>query len=896
MIAGGLKTRMTVAVTVLVAGMLLLSGIAGISYVHRQLRDAISRQQAAMLVSLAGQIDGDIDQLCDEIAEIAEEISPALLRDGAAARRFLDVRGRSESRYDNGMLLLSSQGRLIAATGNASGRVGDVLSTRPYFRAVMASGRPCVSEPYVSVVTHHPVVMFAAPVKAPDGTVAGVFGGSIDLLNDNAIGMIGRLAIGRGGYLSLYTAAGAVVMHPDRNLVLKAVPPPPPGSLMARALATGSGSGERVNQLGVPVLSSFRRLPSTNWVLAANYPLAEAYAPVAFLRWYLCVALVAVLAGSIFLVRFLMTRLTAPLARFTRHVAELPHRQGADRFMEVLTGDEIGTLTRAFNGMVEELDVQQEELHKLSCAVEQSPASIVITDTNGIIEYVNPKFTRLTGFAREEAIGQNPRVLKSGELPPEVYREMWRTITAGGEWQGEFHNRKKDGELFWEFARISPVTDAAGTITHFLAIKEDITERKRAEEALRTERQRLYTLLDGIPGFVCLLASDYTIRFANRRFREQFGEIVGGFCYQILHGREEPCGVCPSLSVFETQEPVTWELTDPANRTFQVYDYPFTDMDGTPLVLEMGIDFTELKRTERELRKSRAELLVNHEQMKDLIRKVEAKNRELEDTNAELKATQMQMLQKEKMASIGQLAAGVAHEINNPIGFVASNLGTLEKYVRRLVEYIDLLETGGVPSEALAEKRQGLKIGYIATDSLQLIAESRDGTDRVRKIVADLKSFSRVDEAEYKVAQINDCLESTLNIVWNELKYKATVHREYGELPPVKCYPQQLNQVFMNLLVNAAHAIEKQGEITVTSWEADGCVHVAVKDSGCGIPPEVQQRIFEPFFTTKDVGAGTGLGLSISYDIVKKHGGEIRVESEPGTGTTFTVRLPAVGE
>ena len=177
-------------------------------------------------------------------------------------------------------------------------------------------------------------------------------------------------------------------------------------------------------------------------------------------------------------------------------------------------------------------------------------------------------------------------------------------------------------------------------------------------------------------------------------------------------------------------------------------------------------------------------------------------------------------------------------------------------------------------------------------DGNELIKESLEGAERVRTIVQNLKSFSRVDESECKSADINECLESTINIVWNELKYKANLVRELGEIPMTRCYPQQINQVFMNLLVNASQAIEKQGEIRVKTWHDATSVYASVSDNGCGIPESVRTRIFEPFFTTKEVGKGTGLGLSITYEIIKKHNGDIYVESEPGNGTTLTIRLP----
>ena len=279
-------------------------------------------------------------------------------------------------------------------------------------------------------------------------------------------------------------------------------------------------------------------------------------------------------------------------------------------------------------------------------------------------------------------------------------------------------------------------------------------------------------------------------------------------------------------------------------------------------------------------------------------------NEDLQKAYAELQQRQAQVFQQEKMASIGQLAAGVAHEINNPLGFISSNLTTLNKYVDRLAGFIgagDQVLTGisDIDSSAvtsLKETRKKLKIDYIMEDARQLIAENQDGVGRVRRIVQDLKSFSRVDQAEQALTNLNEALETTINIAWNEIKYIASLNREFGDIPEILCFPQQLNQVFLNLLVNAAHALgDRQGNITVRTWSNSDHIFVSVADNGCGMPEEIRQRIFEPFFTTKEAGKGTGLGLSISYDIIRKHDGEITVDSEVGKGTTFTVKLPVKG-
>jgi PAS domain S-box-containing protein len=266
---------------------------------------------------------------------------------------------------------------------------------------------------------------------------------------------------------------------------------------------------------------------------------------------------------------------------------------------------------------------------------------------------------------------------------------------------------------------------------------------------------------------------------------------------------------------------------------------------------------------------------------------------------------EQQLRQADKMASIGQLAAGVAHEINNPIGFVKSNLNSLEEYVQGLNELLTAHETlaamvqaGAGPDAlgaqltAVAGVRESVGYAAIATDLRPLLEETKEGIERVRGIVQNLKEFSHVESAEAKYADVNRCLQSTLKIVWNELKYKAEVAEDYGPVPEVRCFAQEINQVFVNLLVNAGQAITDRGAIRIRTFEQDGQVAVEIGDTGCGIQPEHLSRIFEPFYTTKEVGTGTGLGLSISYGIIQKHHGRIEVESTVGQGTTFRVWLP----
>jgi PAS domain S-box-containing protein len=679
---------------------------------------------------------------------------------------------------------------------------------------------------------------------------------------------------------------------------------------------------------------------------------------------------------------------------------------------------ELGGIVGAFIDITEKLQLD-EQIRKMSRAVEQSPATIVITDVHGDIEYVNPKFTETSGYAAAEAIGQNPRVLKSGEMSKDGYDELWAAISSGREWRGELHNRRKDGTLYWEFASISPLTDKQGKIAGYLAIKEDISERKKVAEALSASEKRLNHIVSAAQDAIIMLDPDGLISMWNDSAVRIFGytaqEVVGKNFHRLLAPERYHKDHFPAFEQFGK--------TGEGAAVGQLLELFALRSNGEEFPVELALskvqindrwhaigvirDITSRKKSEESLTIARMQLEANHAKLEQLFTEVAHAKREWEDTldhlrdfiiltdaehrirrcnrlladssgkaisellgldwrelitaagfcfvtfngtsgeifheksrrsyditvypiqdgglvtghvisindttelrfttqelqkaYAELKEAQLQIFQQEKMASIGQLAAGVAHEINNPMGFISSNLGTLNKYVDRLAEFIGacdqtLSSCGDSVIATLKESRKKLKVDYILDDSRQLIAESQDGAGRVRRIVQDLKSFSRVDQTECALINLNETLETTINIAWNEIKYVATLNREFGDIPQIKCFPQQLNQVFLNLLVNAGHALaDQQGTITIRTWNREESVFVSVTDTGCGIPENIRQRIFEPFFTTKEVGKGTGLGLSISYDIIRKHGGEIAVESEIGRGTTFTVRLPVDG-
>ncbi len=435
-------------------------------------------------------------------------------------------------------------------------------------------------------------------------------------------------------------------------------------------------------------------------------------------------------------------------------------------------------------------------------------------------------------------------------------------------------------------------------------LKSEIEERRKIEENLQN---RTHDLGERVKELNCL----YGITALVEKPGISLEEILQGSVDIIPPAWQYPEITCGKITVDgqdfttehfrETEWKQTAEITVDGNRIGNVevvyLEKRPESREGPFLKEERDLVNAIAQYLGRYMERRQTEKLLLEEK-----RQMQETQNKLEGAYEELVQTQSKMLHQEKMASVGQLAAGVAHEINNPIGFITSNLGTLSTHTGALAEFINELTgtidqlNGEHSSGNLKERRKQLDIDYILDDIEPLIRESLDGTERVKRIVQNLKSFSRVDESEYKFADINECIESTLNIVWNELKYKATVEKEYGYVPPTKCYPQQLNQVFMNILVNAAQAIEKKGIIRIRTWNNDGFINVSISDTGHGIAEKDLSSIFDPFFTTKEVGKGTGLGLSICYEIIENHKGEITADSELGKGTSFTIKIPLVEE
>ena len=488
-----------------------------------------------------------------------------------------------------------------------------------------------------------------------------------------------------------------------------------------------------------------------------------------------------------------------------------------------------------------------ERLRKLSRAVEQSPSSVIITDTDGSIEYVNPKFTQVTGYSSDEVLGMNPRILKSGALSPEVYREMWNTITAGREWRGELHNRKKDGELFWEFASISPIFDERARITHFVAVKEDITGRKGAEETLARRERHFRSLIENALDVIAVVAPDGAILYASPSLERLLGydpAHIGDLnVFDLIHpddlakAREKFQRTLETGTRFEQVE-FRIRHANGSWRTLSMIGKPSPPETGTHGLIINARDVTESRALEGQLR------------------------------------------QAQKMEAVGRLAGGIAHDFNN---LLTAIMGYGELAAGRL------------------KPEDPSRIELFEIDK---------AAHRAADLTRQLLAFSRKQVLQPRVIDLNEVVgnmdKMLRRLIGEDIELVTSLKERLGS---VKADTGQIEQVLLNLAVNSRDAMPKGGKLTIETLEVDldeaystfnfdvppgRYVVLAVSDTGTGMDAKTLSQVFEPFFTTKEAGKGTGLGLSTVYGVVKQSGGHVTAYSEPGVGTTFKVYLPRV--
>ncbi len=483
----------------------------------------------------------------------------------------------------------------------------------------------------------------------------------------------------------------------------------------------------------------------------------------------------------------------------------------------------------------------EEMLRKLSRALEQSPSIVMITDITGNIEFVNPKFTEVAGYSAGEVMGRNPRILKSDKLSEDQYKMLWKTIMSGGEWRGELYNKKKNGEGYWVSSSISPVRNSEGSISHFVAVQEDITGRKRSEEKLREQA----ALLDIDPDAIYVKDMEDRVQFWSKG-----AETMYGYTSDEVTGRRAT--------------------------EFAFSEVPVDYQQALQKVLNDGRwhgEWTQKTREGNEIVVSSRWLLVRNEH--DLPKSIYVVNTDITDQ----KRLEAQFLRAQRMESIGTMAGGIAHDLNNVLSPIMIAVQLLRKKLKDAEDQkiLDMVES--------------------------LI---RRGAEMVKHII----TFARGIEGKQMFVQPKHLIQEIDQMVRETFPKNIRVAVQLGnDLWSFSGDPTQVNQILLNLCINARDAMPKGGTLTVgaentTVDELSARLHTqakpgpyvvfSVSDTGAGIPAEIKEKIFEPFFTTKEVGKGTGLGLSTSYGIVQSHGGFIHFYSEKNKGTLFKVYFPAV--
>lgn len=511
-----------------------------------------------------------------------------------------------------------------------------------------------------------------------------------------------------------------------------------------------------------------------------------------------------------------------------------------------------------------ELRAAEEQLTKLWLAVEQTSHSIIVTDIDGRIEYVNRAFSDISGYSSEEVLGMNPRLLHSGQTPAAAFTDMWTALRRGEIWQGEFSNRRKNGEIYIESARISPVRRSDGEITHYLAIKEDITEQRRLFDVLRESKMLLQEVIDSTPDWIFVKDRDHRFMLANEPFAKAFHQtpqsMVGHYDTEFL--------------------PRSLIDGNPAANVPGLHDYDDAVFRGEPVHLaceKISFDSGEVRIFETfktPLRDSSEKIYGNLCYQRDITERF---NREQEQKDLET-----QLRQAKKMELIGHLTGGIAHDFNN---ILASMFG-----------YAELIQM----SPAIKQNQQ----------LSQYLDEILQAGIRAKELVAQLMTFSQRRDAATEGVAIMPIVKEVAHLLRSVIPASIAIETTIGGgLPEVVISPVQLHQVLMNLGVNARDSIAGAGTIAISTSLvvldhfsvcaacqlkfSGSYLMISVRDNGCGIPAENLTRIFDPFFTTKAVGHGTGLGLSVLHGIVHSANGHIEVQSELGKGTEFRVYLPA---
>lgn len=853
-----LKSKMALGVSLLFVVFAAAISYFSIAHMEDKYRQSLADQQFALACAIANNIDDKLTMAQKALVSASLHMDPGNFADPARAQRFLDDRVTLHTLFDTTLFLLSRDGKIIAESPIIPGRRGTSLAYREYYRETMTTGKPVISSPFISSMPHHqPVVMLTAPVFDRRGKIAFVFCGGLRLMGANLLSEMRQIRIGKTGYIYLTTADRNMIMHPDRSRLMKSAAPPGVNKLFDRAVEGFDGSGETVNTQGIAMLASFKHLRTTNWILALNFPTDEAYAPMYRTRQYLLGGIVAGTLAMLAIAWLVMKRLTAPLETITRHVATLPGKSGSDKFITVATGDEIGTLAHAFNGMLVALDKQQKALQESERnfrALAETPSDgMLVISGDGAFAYANYRIAEITGYSIEELLQRGIRDLAHQDDYPRL-KERFNRIIAWEEVPRQYETRmiRKDGsEVPVEVT--SSLTIWEGESADLVVVR-DITERRQMEKALRES----YTLLQKT--FASLNEAVFIVQTNTRIIEDCNITAEKMFGYT----RDELIGACTSC-LHVTAEMSCWfgseMMRSYGEKGFFETIFQMKRKDGTAFASEHFVtpihddagkivshvcvvrDISERKRTEDEI--------------SNLNRDLQRRATELAAANRDLEA----------------FGYSLSHDLKSPLtGIYSAAQALAEVYT----EHLD--ETGRYFIDGI-----------------------RASCERMEEIINAVLLLSRISRSELQHDEID--LSACARGILLRLRMEEPCRTVTWTIAPeVKAVgdPRLVKSVLENLLGNAWKYTRKtpDAHIEIGTILHGGEEAYFVRDNGAGFSMVDADKLFKPFQRLHRDGEfeGTGIGLATVQRIIQRHGGRLWGVGTPGEGAAFYFTLPTNGK
>ncbi len=876
-----------------------------------QMQQSRSLQEARSHAA-AGQIDNYLDDLKRKLSYLAR-VEGLTNFQPQAQQSLLEGLTRHNDAYE-AVAILNSKGQVVASASPYEPlKLENPAASSLFIRAFKQQ------EDYVSPVEmnahHQPTTILAVPIRNQQDEVDGVLLARVNL---NFLWfVISQANIGETGYLYVVD---------ERNFLIAQKGSKPENfqfqDLSDRPFFQFLKVSENSNHLNVyqglkqvEVLGASALIPSVNWNVIVELPTSEAYAPVYQMLSVMGSALVVVTITAVGFGFLFIRQIVGPLKWLTAAATELSAGQLETR-VNVLSQNELGTLAIAFNDMASQLEglikAVEVERNFVSAILEIAGALVVVLDPQGRIVRFNRACEQITHYSFLETKGCYIWDLFLNADLAEQARTDYESLQSGNfprQYEGSWATKDEQIRLIaWSDTAL---LDDRGGIKYIIKTGIDITERKQAEEELRASAQRISLLFRQTSLAVLEWNLDYQVTAWNPAAEEIFGyradEAIGQNALELIVPKGNKIDGDRVMKELLNQMGGTRRISENLTKDGRTiicewYNTPLANETGEIIgVASLGLDITARQQAETALTQAK-----------------EAAETALQT----LQQTQAQLIQAEKMSGLGQLVAGVAHEINNPVNFIYGNLIHTAEYTENLLELVELYQqTYPAINSQIEEKIAEIELEFIIEDLPKMLNSMKVGADRIRQIVLSLRNFSRLDEAEMKPVDIHEGIDSTLMILQNRLKAKSdrpaiTIIKEYGDLPLVECYAGQLNQVFMNILANAMDALDHYNNqlsakdalnnpscitirtklVTNNDQSSNSKrVVIQIQDNGPGMTQQVRQKLFDPFFTTKPTGQGTGLGLSISYQIVvDKHGGSLQCFSQPGRGAEFQIEIPVV--